>query len=69
MFEHSLLATQTKVRSKFRALFFPIALGVHALVAGGVVVGQYWNVEPVAEPPIQVSFLSALPPPPPECAL
>ena len=34
MFEHSLLATQQKVQSKFRALFFPIAVGVHALGGG-----------------------------------
>ncbi len=48
MFEHSLLATQQRAHSKFRALFFPIAIGVHAVLLAGVVVAQYWNVEPVA---------------------
>lgn len=65
MFEHSLLEAQTRVRSRFRVFFVPIAIAVHGFILAGVVVAQYWNVDPVPEPPIQVSFFSAVAPPPP----
>ena len=65
MFEHSLLSTRR--RSKVRLLVIPVALAAHVAVLASVAVGQYWKVDPVSEPPIQVSFLTGapLPPPPP----
>jgi protein TonB len=65
MFEHTLVASQSRVRSRARLLFIPIAFAVHVSILVGVAVGQYWTVGPVAEPPIQVSFMTALAPPPP----
>ena len=63
MFEHSLLGTQR--RSKARVLFVPVAIAVHAVVLGGVAVGQYWAIDPVAEPAMVVSFIAGVPQPPP----
>ena len=54
-----LFSPPSKARSKFRALFFPIAIGSTPWSLAGVVVAQYWTVDPVPEPPIQVSFLTA----------
>jgi protein TonB len=65
MYEHSLLATQR--RSKARVLFVSVAIAVHAVILGGVAVGQYWAIDPVAEPPMVVSYVTDFlePPPPP----
>jgi periplasmic protein TonB len=63
MYEHSLLSSRR--RSKSRVLLAPVAIAVHAVVLGGVAVGQYWSVPAVAEPSIPVSFVTALAPPPP----
>ena len=65
MFEHSLLAAQP--RSKARVLFVPVAIAVHAAALAGVAVAQYWTIDPLTEPSIQVSFITdrALAPPPP----
>jgi protein TonB len=45
----------------------PVALTAHVAVLASVAVAQYWTVDPVAEPPIQVSFMNvpAMPAPPP----
>src|SRR4029079_5440955 len=50
MFENSLIASKTPEPSKFRLLILPVALVVHAVVITGVVLAQYWAVDPVAEP-------------------
>ena len=58
----SLLASRR--RSKTRVLFVPVALAIHAAALAGVAAAQYWVIDPVAEPPIQVSFVDdrSLPP-------
>lgn len=65
MFETALLDTRKK--PKGRLFFVPVAVGVHVMVALGVVFMHYWTVEAVAEPPIMVSFQQPppLPAPPP----
>ncbi len=46
-----------------RIAALPVAVAVHALVLGAVVVGQLWAVEQVPEPITAVTFFT-LPPPP-----
>jgi len=48
-----------------RIAALPVAVAVHALVLGAVVVGQLWAVEGVPEPTTAVTFFTLPPPPPP----
>ena len=66
MFETALIESQKKKAPKNRALIIQMALLMHVVLIGTVLAVQYWTIEPVEEPPIQVSFFqSAAPPPPP----
>jgi periplasmic protein TonB len=65
MFEDALIETIRKKQPKRKLLTLPLAIAVHALVLGVVVVAQLWAVEELPEPTIQVSFYQAPPPPPP----
>jgi protein TonB len=66
MFETALIESQKRKGSKNRWLIINTALILHLVFIGGVLVAQYWQIDDVAEPPVQVSFAtSAAPPPPP----
>ncbi len=65
MFEDNLIASKRQKANKNLALVFPIAIIIHVVVLGGYVIAQMWSVADVPEPPIQVSFYQAPPPPPP----
>ena len=65
MFEDTLIASKKQKRNKNQLLTLPIAIVIHVVVFGGYVVAQMWSVADVPEPPIQVSFYQAPPPPPP----
>ena len=66
MFESALIESQKRKAPKNKWLIINTALVLHLAFIGGVLVAQYWAIDEVAEPPIQVSFLqSAAPPPPP----
>ncbi|MFI5167302.1 MAG: energy transducer TonB [Thermoanaerobaculales bacterium] len=65
MFEDTLIASKKQQRNKNLALVFPIALVIHVVAFSGYVIAQMWSVADVPEPPIQVSFYQAPPPPPP----
>jgi protein TonB len=65
MFEDNLIASKRQKANKNLALVLPLAVAVHVVVLGGYVLAQLWSVPDVAEPPIQVSFYQAPPPPPP----
>ena len=55
MFENALIESGHKT-DKQKLKWIPVALVVHAVALVSVVVAQYWTVDPVPEPPIQVSF-------------
>jgi periplasmic protein TonB len=65
MFETALIESQKQKAPKNRALIIQMALLMHVLIIGVVLAAQYWNIDPVDEPPIQVSFFQASAPPPP----
>ncbi len=65
MFETALLESQKKKAPPHRALIIQMALLMHVLVLGAVLAAQYWTIDPVDEPAIQVSFFAASSPPPP----
>jgi protein TonB len=65
MFETTLIASKKQARNMNMVLVLPIALFIHIVVLTGFVVAQIWSVAEVPEPPMQVSFYQAPPPPPP----
>lgn len=65
MFEDSLIELDKKRQRHVPWWIMPAAIAFHVILAGVAVGMQYWNVPPVAEPPINVVFLNAAPPPPP----
>ncbi|MEO8276796.1 MAG: energy transducer TonB [Thermoanaerobaculia bacterium] len=65
MFETSLIESQKRKAPKNRALIIQMALLMHVLIIGTVLAVQYWTIDPVDEPPIQVSFVGSIAPPPP----
>jgi|CXWL01.1.fsa_nt_gi protein TonB len=65
MFESALIESQGRPRPKKRLLFIPVAIIVHLLVGGSMLLAQYWTLSPVDEPVLQVTFFSAAAPPPP----
>ena len=54
-----------KKRRTARWLTLPIAVILHVLVFGGLVIASFMTVESVPAPPITISFVAAAPPPPP----
>ena len=64
MFETS-IEKATRGRRPKSLRYLPIALGLHGLVLGVVVVSQVWTVTAVADPPEFVTFRVQLPPPAP----
>jgi TonB family protein len=50
MFENTLLAFRSRAGIKRRLKVLPVALGIHALALGFMVVGQLWAVSEVREP-------------------
>ena len=65
MFENTLIASKKQKRNTTLLAILPIALVLHVAVLAGYAVSQLWSVPEVGDPPIQVSFYQAAPPPPP----
>ena len=65
MFEDSLLELDEKRKKKSGAIRFivlPLAILIHLAAAGAFLFANYWQVDPVPEPPINVVFFSAAAP-------
>ena len=67
MFESALIESQKRKGPEHRALIIQMALLMHVVVIGVALAAQYWNIDPVDEPPIQNPFFATIqaPPPPP----
>lgn len=67
MFEESLISAKMAKEPRKRKTYLSLAFLVHGFGFLAMLFFQYWNVEALPEPPIQVSFFTALqaPPPPP----
>ncbi len=65
MFEESLLAKQRHARGGRRSTILAVALTLHFTILVGTVVANYWSVDAVAEPPLQVDYYELVPPPAP----
>jgi protein TonB len=65
MFENSLVALDSKKQGSKRWLSFPLAVGLHLLVLVSLGFAQYWNVEKVPEPEVNIDpiHLELAPPP------
>lgn len=59
MFESALIESQKKKSARSRVLILQMAVLLHVVVVGVVLAVQYWTVDPVDEPPIQISFFQA----------
>src|SRR3989442_12852179 len=57
-------STREKRRTR-RWLTVPMALVLHGVVFGGLILASFMSVESVPPPPITISFVAAPPPPPP----
>src|SRR5712691_2385117 len=64
MFESSLLALDPKKPRGKRWLSVPLAVVLHLVVLVSLTFAQYWNVDKVAEPPVNAVFVSFSSPPP-----
>lgn len=64
MFENSLIDLDSRKKS-FRAWILPVALAIHVVGLASVAFASYWNVGEVAEPDLNLVFVSLVPPPPP----
>ncbi|HSK79671.1 MAG TPA: energy transducer TonB [Thermoanaerobaculia bacterium] len=64
MFESSLIDLDSKKKSR-RAFLLPVALAIHIVGLGSVAFASYWNVGEVAEPSLNLVFVSLVPPPAP----
>jgi len=65
MFENTLIETMRKPQPKKKLMTFPIAVAIHVVAIGAVLVMQLWAVEKLPEPTIMATFYQAPPPPPP----
>jgi protein TonB len=65
MFDTTVMGSRRGRDAGRRLAVLPAALAVHALVLGGVAVGQLWAVGNVPEPDVAVTFFTLPPPPPP----
>jgi len=69
MFEDALIESQRpKKPSRRKLMTMPIALLIHGLIVVVVLFVNFWMVDKLPEPSIQVTFYSAPPPPPPPAA-
>ena len=64
MFENSLIELDKGKIRRPKWLSMPVAIVLHVVVGAAIGVAQYWRVDQVPEPPINVVFLSATAPPP-----
>lgn len=65
MFETALIESGKKKPPKNKWLIINTALILHVGSLAGILAAQYWAIEDMPEPPLQVSFLMAAAPPPP----
>ena len=65
MFESSLVALDSKKTGSKRWLSFPLAVALHLLVLVSLGFAQYWNVEKVSEPEVNIGPITFEPAPPP----
>ncbi|MGE0639573.1 MAG: energy transducer TonB [Thermoanaerobaculia bacterium] len=65
MFESALIESQKKKAPRNKWLIINTAIILHVASLAGILAAQYWAIEDVPEPPLQVSFLTAAAPPPP----
>ncbi len=65
MFENSLVALDSKKQGSKRWLSFPLAIALHLVVLVSLGFAQYWNVEKVPEPEVNIDpiRLELAPPP------
>ena len=61
----SLIESRREQTSRLRVLTLQIAVAVHAVVLGVVLVRSWLEVPPIGEPSLQVDFANVTPPPPP----
>jgi periplasmic protein TonB len=65
MFDTTLIASHPRRDVKGKLATLPVALTIHLLAFGFVLVGQLWAVDGVPEPAVVVSFVDFRPPMPP----
>jgi periplasmic protein TonB len=65
MFDTTLIASQPKRETRRKLASLPVALAIHALAIGVVMVSQLWAVNEVPEPATVVAFVDFQPPSPP----
>jgi hypothetical protein len=65
MFESSLVALDSKKQGSKRWLSFPLAVALHLIVLVSLGFAQYWNVDQVPEPEVNIDpiHLELAPPP------
>lgn len=65
MFEHSLIDLEAKRQPKGRRwISLPVAIALHLVILGSVAFAGMWDVGEVAEPDMNLVFVSLAPPPP-----
>lgn len=65
MFDTTLIASHPRRQVRGKLATLPVALAIHALAMGFLMVGQLWAVDGVPEPALVVSFVEFHPPTPP----
>ena len=64
MFESALIESQKKKAPRNKWLIINTAIVLHVASLAGILAAQYWAIEDVPEPPLQVSFLTPVAPKP-----
>jgi protein TonB len=65
VFDTTLIASHPRREVKGKLATLPVAVAIHVLAMGFVLVGQLWAVDGVLEPALTVSFVEFHPPMPP----
>lgn len=65
MFHNLVDSTPRQRPSRLRIVMLQVAIAVHVLVLLAIVVNDYFEVPPIPEPQLAVSFAQMAPPPPP----
>jgi protein TonB len=65
MFEHSLIDLEAQRQPKSRRwISLPVAIALHLVILGSVAFAGIWDVAEIAEPDVNLIFVSIAPPPP-----
>jgi protein TonB len=68
MLVEGLIESRRTQMDKRRVAMLPLVIGVHIIVAIGLVISSVWQVSYLEEPPINIALVASAPPPPPAAA-